>query len=193
MSETTNDDVRKNITRAQISQIVEEEMQDWLSDSDEVVWNDESVVDGMFERNVLVVDHSRQSVRILRAWAPYHGTAPDERPAVHVSIDLDKSFSEFSCDPSEINEMSFPHADTELDADGKHRESVFTKTFGGDVRFLWKNDQGRRTAFVGRGARVGQEECFFGGSAFYGREWMVSWEEMPLSHIAPARRAGHTR
>lgn len=192
----------------QQSHLIDYEVEHWLSDSDEVVWSDESLmVGGIVEKHILAVDRNRECVRLFRSWVPYQhldevfaaaiskeSVSFDHKPA-QVSIDLDKSFEQMCCPPQDIDEMSFPHSDARLGILGQHHEGIFLDQFGGDVRFLWKNDQVGRTAFLGRVARIGNEEALFGASITHtaGNPKITIGFEMPLSEIFPSRRSRYSR
>lgn len=174
---------------------------DWLTDEDVVVWEDEArMITGYVEKQVLAIDRERESVRLLRSWVPFgdwdQTTEEDNRVTAVLSVDLDKTFEQISCPPDEINEMSFPHGeDYQLDDPGSRFEEEFRRQVGGDIKMLWKADQIGRGAFLGRIARVGQEEAVFGGSIQgRGDDMRAKVDfEMPLSEISPARRSTHRR
>ena len=190
------------------SHMIDDVIDHWISEGDEVLWTDESLMaGGIVEKHVLAVDRARESVRLLRSWVPYQhlddvsATASSGEEAslgykpAQISIDLDKSFEEMCCAPSDIDEMTFPHSDAGLSELGRLHEDMFLDGFGGDVRFLWKNDQIGRTAFLGRVARVGKEEALFGASITHtaGDPRIIVGFELPLSEVFPARRSRYGR
>lgn len=188
------------------SHAIDKALARWISPDEKILWEDEALmVGGTVEKHVLAVDSERETVRLLRSWVPYahvdevlaraiaENVALDEQKAANVSVDLDKTFSQMACDPEDIDEMSFPHADSRLGVLGEYHEGIFLDEFGGDVRFLWKMDQLGRTAFLGRVARVGQEEALFGASITHtaGNPKITVGFEIPLSEIAPSRRQSY--
>lgn len=170
---------------------IDEALNQWVSADEEIVWRDEALLGGFAVKHVLAVDQERESARLLRSWvsASLSGEAAPDPSEVMVSADLEKNFEQMTCDPDEIDEMSFPHSDARLGVLGEHHEPIFLKRLGGDVKFLWKMDQMGRTSFLGRVARVGREEALFGGSITHtaGNPEVSIDFEMPLSEIFPRR------
>lgn len=174
---------------------------EWLSDDDIVLWEDEAVeVTGYVEKNVFTVDKENETVRLLRSWVPYgdwnEAKGEDPSPKAVISVDLDKTFEQISCAPDDIDEMSFPHGDGyQLDEPGTRFEEEFRKQIGGDIKMLWKSCQTGRGAFLGRIARVGQEEAVFGGSIqSNGSDVEAKIDfETPLSELTPALRNQYRR
>jgi hypothetical protein len=177
----------------------------WILADETLVWEDEALMTGgLVEKHVLAVDYNRETVRLLRSWVPFSlnealsvaisdSADPSQSKPAQVSVDLDKTFEQMMCDPDDIDEMSFPHADMPLGKLGEYHEGLFLDEFGGDVKFLWKSDQINRTAFLGRVARVGKEEALFGASITHdaGNPQIKIGFEIPMSDLTPTRKMGY--